>query len=158
MEKTSKWAILGQMLAVSMVMIAGLMVISTVKDPAWEVQNQAAAAIEIAVGLESKWEDSHVNRLSASDVEGWGLAPSGWRRSGNGWRVGPDEERFEVGTWQEDSGKSGFALIFFNIDQARCREMGRLLGNAFDQYAVNDKGHDCRANGNKLVFYRSPTA
>lgn len=158
MAKSSKWTIAGQGLAVAAVVAIGLTAVSSLPNPAWEVENQAQAVVSIAVGLESKWDPAYVNRLSASDLEGWGLSPRGWRRSGNGWVVGPDGERFEVGTWKESSGKSGFALIFSNINAPRCKEMTRLLGNAFDQYAVNDKGQDCAKDENKVVFYRDPSS
>ena len=154
--KSSKWPFVGQLFVASVVVALGYAAVSRLPDPAWEVDRQAEATVTLAAGLEERWEDAYMGRLSASDVEKWGLAPRGWRRSGNGWKVGPDGERFEVGTWKEASGRAGFAMIFTHLDQGRCREMSRLLGNAFVQFAVNDKGQVCTPSPNKLVFYLSP--
>lgn len=156
--KSSKWTFIGQLFVGGLVVAAGLMMVSRLPDPAWEVDRQAEATVALAASLEERWEKAYLGRLSASDVEKWGLAPRGWRRSGNGWKVGPDGERFEVGTWKEPTGQAGFAMIFSHLDKRRCEEMARLLGNAFDQFAVNDKGQSCAQERNKLVFYLSPQA
>jgi hypothetical protein len=146
----------GQILAVVAMMAIGLFVVNRLPNPAWETDRLADSTIELSVGLEKHWEEAYIGRLGASDVEKWEIAPTGWRRSGNGWRVGQEDERFEVGTWKETNGQNGFALIYYNIPVAQCKELTRLLGDAFDQHAVNDRGQLCNKAHNKVVFYRNP--
>lgn len=152
----SHWQKLGQLWAVSIVVAIGLFVVKSLPNPAWDTDKLADATIEMSVGLEKHWERAYVGRLGASDVEKWELAPQDWRRSGNGWKVGAHGERFEVGTWKESSGQHGFALIYYNIPAPQCKELARLLGDAFDQYAINDQGRLCTKPHNKVVFYRNP--
>lgn len=152
----SHWQKIGQLLAVAILVALGLFIVDRLPNPAWETDQLADSTIEMSVGLEKHWEEAYVGRLGASDVEKWKLVPVGWHRSGNGWDVGQNEERFEVGTWKEDNGQKGFALIYYNITPTQCQELSRLLGDAFDQFAINDRGQACSQPHNKVVFYRNP--
>ena len=153
----SHWQKIGQLLAVAIMVALGLFLVDRLPNPAWETDQLADSTIEMSVGLEKHWEEAYVGRLGASDVEKWKLVPVGWRRSGNGWDVGQNEERFEVGTWKEANGQKGFALIYYNIPAAQCQELSRLLADAFDQFAINDRGQSCSQPNNKVVFYRNPS-
>ena len=144
----------GQVVAMAAFAVLGLVLVANTPRPPWKSDQLAQDAVGMAIGLEAKWDPSFVDRLAASDVEKWDLVPAGWRRSGNGWIVGSDEERLEVGTWKRAAGQRGFAVVYTNIHTQQCQELVRLMGRAFDQVTVNDKTGDCATPLNKIVFYR----
>lgn len=152
----SKWQKWGQGAAVLAVVFGGLFVINALPNPAWETDRLAESSVALSIGLEKNWDDAYVGRLGASDVEKWDLVPRGWVRSGNGWRVGRSGERFEVGTWKENDLQKGFALIYRGVKESQCKELSRLMEDAFDQLAVNGKGKSCSQPENLVVFYRNP--